>query len=143
MKRLLLSWPLIFFLLFGGLAANLMLIEGRKHEYQETDLGAAAKAVAIDYLAGMSIVVEEPIIEGNKGTVQASILDRDCALELMRSEGTKSARWSVVKVDCHGQEASKASLVDGMPSSDVSPAWNWYKQQLDAIFFSEEANKVD
>tara|TARA_A100001391_G_C5058538_1_gene275425 strand:- start:1150 stop:1398 length:249 start_codon:yes stop_codon:yes gene_type:complete len=65
---------------------------------------AAATSVAVEYLSKLAIIVRDTTIDGNRSTVNASVLDMNCVLELLRSEKLGSSDWQVDKADCDRSE---------------------------------------
>lgn len=65
---------------------------------------AAATSVAVEYLSKFAIIVRDTTIDGNRSTENASVLDMNCVLELLRSEKLGSADWQVEKANCDRSE---------------------------------------
>jgi hypothetical protein len=72
-----------------------------KHVAAQTGSADAARAIVLEFLAKTYTVVEMPVIIGNKATVNATLVDLHCALNLVRHATANPSGWVVEKVVCN------------------------------------------
>jgi hypothetical protein len=60
----------------------------------------AAKDMVPTFLGKLYTIVETPVVQGDRATVKAKLLDLNCTLTLVRHATANSSGWVVEKHDC-------------------------------------------